>query len=364
MIYHPGPLHPNSSHRSRSGLWGSPSIPEEPGNVQEMPSDEAHAANAILGLDLPRALYDAPRNQRTSQISHLSFVSRSRSQLPSGNEGSKAGLDCAPVSEYHLDDILRISKRIPEYEFRGWCACVGTGNVDYFYHHATRIVADTDLRSPSSLNLLSGMIDVTCRVRPPPDGWELWIQILPSRTNEAPIQCWIHHETRSISETFPRDDCRNEWGPSLSEVERLEMDIRYWSYIDGHPSHESTCLRAVSSAMNLLTRCHAELILSIPGHTAPPFTLDECQKLADIIRSLDSAHISSEAAFTRGSIAAQVHIRADRVSLRHSLVCFSAPSILPLRNPGTSLGHSKCSWLCCIFLWACFCLSSHAVHFK
>ncbi|KAI0319135.1 hypothetical protein OF83DRAFT_1111938 [Amylostereum chailletii] len=203
--------------------------------------------------------------------------------------GSTVQVDTAchePVRD--LDEIIQTAKPMREFELRGWSACVGADDATYFYHRATQIVTDMDLRSSSALSLLFDMMDVTCVVRPPPDGWELWIQMLPSTASDVPTQChWIHHETRWISRTCPEDD-DSERCSGLSKTERLEMDIRYWSYVEAHPSHESAYLRTVSSAINLLTRCHAELILSTPDRTAPPFTLDECQKLTDMINSLGS----------------------------------------------------------------------------
>ncbi|KAI0319133.1 hypothetical protein OF83DRAFT_846321 [Amylostereum chailletii] len=261
----------------------------------------------ILARGLPAALYDSPRTPYSRHQVFRPHARVSKKDRALRDLADDPGSPVRGVTDF--DRILRPSMPLRDFELRGWCAYAGIGVPDYFYHSATRTVTDIDLRSSSALNAISDMMNETGDILPPPEGWEQWLCAM-STEGGLPIQCWINHETKCVSSTCPAGHTSDQPYRGPSKNERLEMEVRYWSYVEAHPSHGSIYHRTISTAMSELKIYHAEHVLSIPGRSAPCLTFEECQTLTDSLRSLDdSPHTPSETAFTKATIAARIHLR-------------------------------------------------------
>ncbi|KAG9089551.1 hypothetical protein FRC06_001490 [Ceratobasidium sp. 370] len=95
----------------------------------------------------------------------------------------------------------------------------------------------------------------------------------------------------------------------------LEMERRYWAYIETHPAHADVNPRAVQEAIELLTWHYTDRLLAEkkrgekePINVKPPFTPEESHEVLEFLKSLSQEHSHANAILKTRTVA-RVHVR-------------------------------------------------------
>lgn len=136
----------------------------------------------------------------------------------------------------------------------------------------------------------------------------------------------------------------------------LDMEYRYWSFMEAHPAHASLSFQARTEAVEVLTwawtgmsitshlfvSSHILLDRLLPSHGSipAPFTQEECHELLSLLRSFGGQSIIYSTRFDLSLTHSQILNRAILVSKPLStrgpcpgLCCVSVSQLLQLVDP-------------------------------
>jgi len=121
----------------------------------------------------------------------------------------------------------------------------------------------------------------------------------------ALLKAWINHKARllTVQAPLPGSDAIER----ISEDDKVDMEYRYWTFMESHPAHVPLPENALSEAMNTLTWCYTDCLLPSQQTVQPPFTPQECQELMGLLRSSNGDAPSNRIVHTR--IVARVLLR-------------------------------------------------------
>ncbi|QRW02260.1 structural constituent of cell wall [Ceratobasidium sp. AG-Ba] len=96
----------------------------------------------------------------------------------------------------------------------------------------------------------------------------------------------------------------------------LEMERRYWAYVETHPAHGDVNPRAVQEAIELLTWHYTDRLLAEKKKAGeketvsvkPPFTPEESHEVLEFLKSLSQEHSHANAVLKTRTVA-RVHVR-------------------------------------------------------
>ena len=230
----------------------------------------------------------------------------------------------------------------------GWAEYVLPDSSFYYHHVGLRVTTDIDLRNPRYLQQVTEYVEKKLpreTSMPPPQGWELWIKSgSVQQNNFRPNQSWVNHKLRIITaeppptisgegliiERFSEDDSKSSKpifirGVDLIHVAELDMEYRYWGFIEGHPAHAPVPTETHTEAMDALKWSYTgkfprftssttyswhgipDCILPSTRPAPPPFAPQECQELMNLLRSFDSG--SSNALVVQTRVVSRVLLR-------------------------------------------------------
>ncbi|KAI0337961.1 hypothetical protein BDW22DRAFT_1338908 [Trametopsis cervina] len=169
----------------------------------------------------------------------------------------------------------------------GWAEHVLPDSSLYYSNRDLRVTTEVDLRNAKKLD---GITDYLDKKRPhesalPPPGWELWIRDNSKLAFDfIPIRSWISHQDRILTLEPPTSPA-GEIVSSLSDDDRVNMEYRYWTYVESHPAHEPLPANAHAEALDALTWCYTDCLLPSERTIPPAFSPQECQELMTLLRS-------------------------------------------------------------------------------
>lgn len=201
--------------------------------------------------------------------------------MPIPDVGTSKGI-ADPPSFNDIDVIVPQTSAVAwpsmERNFRtlGWSEHVLPDNFMYYSHRDLRVVTDVDLRNSKKLHAITEYLD---RKHPfeivlPPLGWELWLRDDSKLAYEfIAVKAWVNHRDRLLTLEPPTqaysgsspptaEDDRETIQPSfivsirLTLSKGLDVEYRYWTYIEAHPAHEPLAPSAYAEAMDTLTWCY------------------------------------------------------------------------------------------------------------
>ncbi|PPQ65741.1 hypothetical protein CVT24_011774 [Panaeolus cyanescens] len=70
-----------------------------------------------------------------------------------------------------------------------------------------------------------------------------------------------------------------------SDDDQLDMEYKYWTFMEAHPAHTALPPRAKAEAMDVLTWAWTDRLLPSHRSIPPPFNQDECNELSTLLRS-------------------------------------------------------------------------------
>ncbi|KAI0658603.1 hypothetical protein C8Q70DRAFT_917273 [Cubamyces menziesii] len=194
----------------------------------------------------------------------------------------------------------------------GWTEYVLPDSSHYYYHATQRITTDIDLRNPKKLQVVTEYVEkklLNETTMPPPEGWELWLKDVGVMRHEVvPVKSWVNHKLRIItSEPPPIVVGEGVIMERFSEDDKLDMEYRYWGYLEGHPAHAPLSSETHTEAMDALKWSYTDCLLPTVRPAPPPFAPQECQELMNLLRSFDSS--------SRNAVIVQTRV-VSRVLLR------------------------------------------------
>jgi hypothetical protein len=159
----------------------------------------------------------------------------------------------------------------------GWIEYVLPDATFYYVHPTLRVTTDIDLRNMKKLEAVTVYFDRKDSTFAgsggggAPVGVELGLRDAASAKRDwVPVRCWVDHKKRGVTFDPPQDgngdsgrvggDDR-EWCEASGEIVEsdfvcligLDMEYRYWSFMEAHPAHTSLPLSARTEAMDVLT---------------------------------------------------------------------------------------------------------------
>jgi len=191
----------------------------------------------------------------------------------------------------------------------GWAEHILPDSTLYYSHHELRVATEVDLRIPKKLDAVMEYLDKKRPNEPalPPPGWELWLRDNSKLMFDfIPVRSWVSHKNRLLS-LDPPSSPAGEAVVGLPEDDRLDMEYRYWSYVEGHPAHESLPANAHAEALDALTWCYTDCLLPSERTVPPAFNPQECQELMALLKS--DGNGASGNSIVRNRIVARVLLR-------------------------------------------------------
>ncbi|KAF8494992.1 hypothetical protein F5888DRAFT_618009 [Russula emetica] len=166
-----------------------------------------------------------------------------------------------------------------------------------------KVTIDIDMRNQSKFQaVLSYFEDL--ELRKDSEGVESWLRDVGSdELNFHPVRMWIDHQTRQISSEKHTVNHSADYGE-----DRLDMEYRYWSFMEAHPAHVVLPSNARTEAMDAVARSYADCLLPSTRPIPPPFSQEECQNLIDFLRAFgESTHSGCESVVT--IVVSRIHLR-------------------------------------------------------
>ncbi|KAI0065971.1 hypothetical protein BV25DRAFT_1868650 [Artomyces pyxidatus] len=197
-----------------------------------------------------------------------------------------------------------------DFQSLGWSEHVLPDGFTYFSHSSLRgrLTADIDLRNASKLDALLTFLDrkdVGETLAAPSEGWEVWLRDAGRSQDEfIAAKAWVYHPKRVVSLNQP--PARTE-DFKIRDEEKLEMEYRYWSFIETHPAHSPLPSEAIQEAIDALTWSYTDRLLPSSHSAPPPFTQEECQELIALLHSLDGN--STTQSIVRTRVIAKIFLR-------------------------------------------------------
>ncbi|KAG8903379.1 hypothetical protein FRB99_003371, partial [Tulasnella sp. 403] len=149
-------------------------------------------------------------------------------------------------------------------------------------------------------------------------GLELWLCAIspPDTTGYGatqssfhPVTLWVDHLAKTVSSSPPWSRMISPGaGKAVAQPEDQVLDpvLRYWEFIESHPSHTGLPAGSSEEAMEALSWCYTDLLLHPPENlSSAPFTPAECRELLDLLKTLEAQSIGP----LQTHIVAKVHVR-------------------------------------------------------
>ncbi|KAL1940042.1 hypothetical protein VTO73DRAFT_9377 [Trametes versicolor] len=175
----------------------------------------------------------------------------------------------------------------------GWTEYVLPDSSYYYHHEAKRVTTDIDLRNSKKLQVVTEYLEKklpTELTMPPPQGWELWLKDVGVMRHEVvPVKSWVNHKLRIITlQPPPMVTGEGLVLERFSEDDKLDLEYRYWGFMEGHPAHSPLPAETHTEAMDALKWSYTDCLLPSARPAPPPFAPQECQELMSLLRSFDS----------------------------------------------------------------------------
>ncbi|CCM00472.1 uncharacterized protein FIBRA_02505 [Fibroporia radiculosa] len=178
-------------------------------------------------------------------------------------------------------------------ERSGWTEHVLPDSTFYYSHASMRVVTDIDLRNAKKLAV------VTEHLKKLPEGlsaqaqgWELWLRETPKGKRGFKLtRSWINHKAHILSLDLPPTLDDDSLVDDTADDDRLDMEYRYWAFMEAHPAHTPLMTESRAEALKALSWSYTDCLLPVSQtqYSPPPFATRECQELMALLRSYDGS---------------------------------------------------------------------------
>ncbi|KAG8687448.1 hypothetical protein FRC11_007211, partial [Ceratobasidium sp. 423] len=203
------------------------------------------------------------------------------------------------------------------------------------------LVTDLDMSDPVTHSGVNSFVDKNLQERDVdlPSGWEVWIHASGageslfdgskadrwdeiSEAGSEPVDLgygtpcvlvwtYVSHKRRRVGAQGPED----KFVTGEDAEHDLEMERRYWAYVETHPAHADVNPRATQEAIELLTWHYTDRFLAEKKrgekeviHVKPPFTPEESQEVLEFLKSVTTDYSHANTVLKTRTVA-RVHVR-------------------------------------------------------
>ncbi|KAH8106446.1 hypothetical protein DFH11DRAFT_1691860 [Phellopilus nigrolimitatus] len=219
-----------------------------------------------------------------------------------------------------------------------------------------RITTDIDLQNLRKLGAVTGYIDkkLAKEASSPSEGWEIWLHDQGvMREDVAPVRCWVNHAERALGPWPPPSNGSIEIANQTSDG-RLDLEYKYWAFMESHPAHVPLPANAYSEALDVLTWSYTDRLLKTHRRAPPPFTQHESHELIEVLRATSGSESPLQAA-VQTKIVARILRRIvqwkQHYHLEKSLPHGAAAGASSRGSRGVSYGRRFTDF---VLAWLCF----------
>ncbi|EED79287.1 predicted protein [Postia placenta Mad-698-R] len=157
-----------------------------------------------------------------------------------------------PASTYSIENV-------------GWKEHALPDSTSYYVHSSLRVVTDIDLRNAQKLRAIMEYLKrFPSEVATPPQGWELWIRETGKTKKDFKlIKNWVNHKARILSFDPPPTISGDSLPDQINDDDRLDMEYRYWMYLEAHPAHAPLISDSRAEALDALSWSYTAGLLAI-----------------------------------------------------------------------------------------------------
>ncbi|KAI3614483.1 hypothetical protein WG66_009710 [Moniliophthora roreri] len=189
---------------------------------------------------------------------------------------------------------------------KGWIEYGLPDGLRYYVHPTLRVTTDIDLRNVVKLEAITKFLELRrgdiSGFEGAPAGWELWLREGPvdkkkkktkgrgrgkdkAEDEFIPLKFWVDHKRRTVTADPLWDTESGSTSAAKEPEDGLDMEYRYWSFVEDHPAHSALPLNARTEAMDVLTWSWSDRLLPPHGAASTPFSQEECNELSNMLRS-------------------------------------------------------------------------------
>ncbi|KAG6868116.1 hypothetical protein C0993_007494 [Termitomyces sp. T159_Od127] len=183
----------------------------------------------------------------------------------------------------------------------GWIEYHLPDGIVYYVHPTRRVTADIDLRDERRLDAMNMYFERHRDGVSAPAGMELWL--IEDRANSRrrhlhPLRFLVNHSLRMVAHDQSSTHAENSRRAKKAvEDDPIDIEFRYWSFMEAHPAHVTLPPNARAEAMDTLTWAWTDRLLPAHHPVPAPFTQEECQELTSLLRSFGLDNFARIAGF-------------------------------------------------------------------
>ncbi|KAF9535176.1 hypothetical protein CPB83DRAFT_831235 [Crepidotus variabilis] len=305
--------------------------PEVSHQHQQMPTENREQAHPVIIMPLPAFDDVVARNASTQTLAGSRIP-------PETNFSERMPLLARPTTPKYLSTNLTsthaptaISPIVgtsmmytnghtrPRLIDLGWVEYTLPDGSMYYSHLTRKITTDLDLRRDRNLTAVTLWMDDRENESMNVD-LEGWLRRAPAKSKKSswgskgkkddePIvleRYWVDHHHRSVEKEDTGDRRFVGYGrnhghtngnghshsgkgkdkkPAKIHEDQLDLEYRYWAFMESHPAHLPVSHKAKAEALDVLTWALTDQILPSNSTVPPPFGQDECQELRGVLNS-------------------------------------------------------------------------------
>ncbi|GLB34349.1 hypothetical protein LshimejAT787_0112330 [Lyophyllum shimeji] len=261
-------------------------------SLQNFPSTQSlrESSGGHFETDETRPLLSAPGSPKNA-----SYLQPNASSPNAVNVSALSGSPARRTSTWPMQEPTVAFGTVRLHNL-GWLEYQLPDGTTYYVHPTRRVCADLDLRDEDTIEALVAYFERRIDGSGAPAGMELWLsgEEKSKRRRKGngfePMRLWVNHKLRTAM-VEPAQNGKKSKGKGKTEHgdDQLDLEYRYWSFMEAHPAHTALPPNARVEATDVLTWAWTDRLL--PSHrTIPaPFTQEECQELMSLLKSFDQA---------------------------------------------------------------------------
>ncbi|KAJ8698975.1 hypothetical protein PTI98_005621 [Pleurotus ostreatus] len=280
-------------HMPQAAVMPNPYVAEQP---RVLPAESHNDVFGTLVMPLP-AVHEVIPNQSTNSLvpsarGHFEHEMDETRPLLSSRAHSPQPLSMAGISPMPVADVSSRNTTHPLLHQFGWIEYILPDSSFYYVHPTLRVTTDIDLRNIQNLDVVNKYLERKDGGSSygygtvASNGWEIWLRESGVKSKKKGgkddfVKCWIDHKRRIL--TYNSPDGRD--GSRIEDEDRLDVEYRYWSFMEAHPAHVTLPPNAKTEAVEVLTWSYTDRLLPRSQGPPPPFSQEECNELTNLLRS-------------------------------------------------------------------------------
>lgn len=205
----------------------------------------------------------------SSETQPLLGTSKGQSYLEPSPTARNTQVNVSPLNAGSINSWTpQAVTSFPKLHDLGWIEYHLPDGTFYYVHPTHRVTTDVNLRFEKVLNGVTAFLEnLKDNV---PTGCEMWLRDgRDSKKKFAPVRSWVNHQTRSVIIESGRTQKKSKrieedreysykihgtcTGLTMFLPIELDMEYRYWSFMECHPAHAVLPLNAKNEAFEALS---------------------------------------------------------------------------------------------------------------